>query len=91
MGHHTSLFAVLGALAALIAVLAALRAIWRWLRVRRFRKKVLRLKRRMAKRGPDLPRIMQRLSVLETEMARAFATGKIAKDDYDALTELAKI
>jgi hypothetical protein len=85
------LFALLGALAALIAILAALRAWWRWRRVRGFRKKILRLKRLLSKGKSDPSIVMQRLSDLLKEIWQAYAKGKVAKDDYEALNELAKI
>jgi hypothetical protein len=76
---------LLGALASLISLIAAFAVIPRWLRVRRFRKKIIRLRRRSDSSSA------QRLSTVQTEVRKAFAMKRITKDDFDALKELAEI
>jgi len=80
-----SLSGALGALASLITIIAVFAVIPHRLRVRRFRKKIIRFRRK-----PD-PSSMQRLSVVLVEVRKAYAMNRITKDDLDALKELAEI
>lgn len=83
--------ALLGILVSLISLFAALVVVRRWFRVRRFRKRMIRLKR-LGSRGKLDPSIVkQRLSDLLKQIGQAYAKGKISKDDNDALNELARI
>jgi hypothetical protein len=92
MGH---LFALLGAVAALIAILGPILSFVARTphrrRVRRFRRRILREKQLLSKGKSDPSIIKQRLSDLQKEISKAFAMGKITKEEYDALNELAKI
>ena len=60
-------------------------------RVRRFRKRILRFKRLLSKGRPNPSIVMQGLPDLLKEISKAFAMGKITKDEFDALNELARI
>lgn len=92
MGH---LFALIGAVAALIAIvgpiLKYISGIPHRARVRSLRKRILREKRLLSKGKSDPSAIKQRLSDIKKEISKAFAMGKIAKEEYDALNELASI
>jgi hypothetical protein len=84
-GQSASLFGVLGALASLISLIAALAVLPRLYRVRRFRKKIIRFRRKAD------PASAQRLSKVQTEVRKAYAMKRITKDDFEALKELAEI
>jgi hypothetical protein len=86
-GHNSNsaLYGALGAVASLITIIAVLAVVPRLLRVRRFRKKILRLRRKSD------PKSIQRLSVVQIDIRKAYAMKRITKDDFDALKELAEI